>query len=92
MTSTFQAPFQNETWIVDGKPVQQLFDLIESLAAKNAIMEQGLIALRPFSALAELQTTVPNPEEGFVALIDGTGTVRFKGGIWVLTSDDTTPA
>ncbi len=91
----FSPPFQNETWIKDGLPTQQLYEFLIKVADNNELINQGIANLARFANLSAIELIIKNPSDGYTVMVNNQGLATFKAslgpiGTWVKSADDTT--
>lgn len=92
MSETFRPPFAAEDWIVNGKPVTQLYEFMNALADLYELYGEGILGPKRYADLAAVQAAIINPEDGFTVMFEGQGlgTYNESAGQWRLSADDTT--
>ena len=92
LTDTFEAPFENEVWLVDGKPTQHFYDFMNQLSINNKNFNEGIFVYSRFADLSAVQAIIQVPTDGFTVIFEGQGlgTYNESANQWRLSADDTT--
>ena len=86
MTDIARLPEANEKWFNDGMPSPHTLTFFNSISSLHAIISQGVIPVKVFSDLADIEGIIKNPLLGFTVQTEQ-GQAVYNGSNWVKSSD-----